>query len=196
MYRIRKGIDIDFSHHVRGHDGPCINVHGHTWRFDVLLGADTLDEDGFVVDFKVLKREVLAPCHRLLDHTLAVGEATWGDVNASLATLGEGLLASRQARHGRTDTTPQEPMSLGGARLEHPGGMRVAVFPFNPTSERLAHWLYDLARERLDDGRVRVLMARIYETQRPVESVAEYGPIHYASSHPSPVESSPPPRGL
>ena len=66
-YHIRKSIDIDFSHHVRGHRGPCINVHGHTWKFEVQLMAQTLDAEGFVVDFKKLKTSVLKPCHTLLD---------------------------------------------------------------------------------------------------------------------------------
>lgn len=176
MYRIRKGIDIDFSHHVRGHSGPCINVHGHTWRFQVQLGAQELDEDGFVIDFKVLKEQVLAPCHALLDHALALGETTYSQVQPDLAGLGEKLLSSRVTRHGTTETMPRPPMELGGARLEYPGGMKVAVFPFSPTSERLARWLYELANSRLSDDRVSVVLARVYETQRPVASVAEYAP--------------------
>ena len=68
------------------------------------------------------------------------------------------------------------PEPLAGARNEHPGGMKVAVFPFPPTSERLAAWLYELARSRLEDDRVRVRLTRVYETMHPVHSVAEYCP--------------------
>ncbi|MEC8023367.1 MAG: 6-carboxytetrahydropterin synthase [Myxococcota bacterium] len=176
MYRLIKGIDIDFSHHVRGHGGPCINIHGHTWRFEVMLAAQELDDDGFVLDFKVLKTRVLAPCHRLLDHAFAVGESTWAEARMGLEATGRALVDSRLPRHGTIDTQPRPPMDLHGARLEYPGDMKVAVFPFAPTSERLAKWLYDLSVAQLSDGRVSVLLARIYETQRPVESVAEYGP--------------------
>ena len=59
MYSIRKSIDVDFAHHVRGHDGPCINVHGHTWKLEVVIEAAELDESGFVIDFGKLKREGL-----------------------------------------------------------------------------------------------------------------------------------------
>ena len=69
MYRITKSQHIHFAHHVRGHRGACISLHGHTWRFDVEVGAATLDAEGFVIDFAVMKREVLQPCHRLLDST-------------------------------------------------------------------------------------------------------------------------------
>jgi hypothetical protein len=65
---------------------------------------------------------------------------------------------------------------LGGARNEHPGGIKLAVFPFSPTSERLARWLYDVADSTVADSRVRVAAARIYETLLPTEAVAEYVP--------------------
>ncbi|MEY3014132.1 MAG: hypothetical protein RIT45_2867 [Pseudomonadota bacterium] len=176
MYRIRKSIDIDFAHHIRGHAGMCIHVHGHTWKFEVELEAESLDEDGFVVDFGLLKREVLRPCHALLDHSLAMGEATYREGENALAQLGDGLLASREPRHGQRETSASDVTRLGGAENRYPGGMKVAVFPFSPTSERLAHWLAGVAADKLEDGRVRVACARIYETLHPVQSVAEYRP--------------------
>jgi 6-pyruvoyltetrahydropterin/6-carboxytetrahydropterin synthase len=171
MYRLLKSIDVSFAHHVRGHAGACINVHGHTWKLEVALEADTLDDTGFIVDFAVLRERVLQPCHRLLDHALAVGEATYRDVEPALVELGRGLLASRGEPGA---PTPGLEAPLAGARNLYPGGMKVAVFPFAPTSERLAHWLFDVAQHALADGRVRVHLARVYETLHPVESVAEY----------------------
>jgi 6-pyruvoyltetrahydropterin/6-carboxytetrahydropterin synthase len=46
----------------------------------------------------------------------------------------------------------------------------------NPTSERLAEWLYGLARASLQDERVRVAYARVYETLHPVHAIAEFHP--------------------
>lgn len=171
MFTIFRSVDLDFAHHVRGHAGACINVHGHTWKFEVALSAEQLDEQGFVVDFSCLQREVLAPCHALLDHSLAVGEATFAEIEAGLSIVGEGLLASRKSP---VETKPG--LSLGGAHNRFPGGMKVAVFPFAPTSERLARWLYGLAERVLADGRVAVAYSRVYETLHPVASVAEYRP--------------------
>ncbi len=172
MFRIRKSIDVDFAHHVRGHDGPCINVHGHTWKLEVVLEAAELDESGFVIDFGKLKREVLKPCHALLDHSLAVGTQTYDEVVAHLTGLGAGLIASRNLP-GAEEAPPDE-LELGGAQTRFPGGMKVAVFPFSPTSERLARWLYELADARLSDDRVSVAVGRVYETLHPVHAVAEY----------------------
>ena len=176
MYTIRRSIDLDFAHHVRGHLGPCINLHGHTWKFEVGLSAQTLDEQGFVSDFGQLSAQVLAPAEALLDHSLAVGEATYTEIRQSLVPLGEGLLSSRERVHGPLEAqpTPAPIEELPGVRLERPGGLKVVVFAFNPTSERIAEWLYQLAHSRLADERVSVEFARVFETLHPVESVAEY----------------------
>ena len=174
MYRIRKSIDIDFAHHVRGHLGPCINLHGHTWKFEVELGAHELDAQGFVIDFGVLKRSVLTPCHALLDHALAIGDQTFAEIESELAETGRKLLASRGP--AQCEETPRRELMLHGARAAYPGGTKLAVFPFSPTSERFARWLYELAKAELDDARVHVRVGRVYETLHPVEAVAEYGP--------------------
>jgi 6-pyruvoyl-tetrahydropterin synthase len=177
MYRITHGIFISFAHHIRGHSGPCISLHGHTWKFEVTLGATELDNEGFVVDFGKLREKVLNPCHTLLDHSLAMGEETWTKNSKHLTHLGEDLVGSRMETLGNLGT--QQSANVGtllGARNEFPGGIKVTVFPFNPTSERLAKWLFDLSREKAEDDRVRVAVARIYESLHPTESIAEYNP--------------------
>ncbi len=174
VYRIHRSIDISFAHHIRGHRGACINIHGHTWKFEVELEADELDNQGFVIDFSLLSQKVLKPCHQLLDHSLAIGEDTFNDVKADLHNVGQALIASREVVHKEHLPADTTPMSLGSARLEYAGGMKVAVFDFSPTSERLARWLYDLSHSELANDRVRIASARIYETLHPVESVASY----------------------
>ena len=175
MYRIYKSIDIDFAHHVRGHQGACINIHGHTWKFEVGLEASELDPQGFVVDFGKLKSDVLNPCHAFLDHSFAIGAATYEDLKGNLEPVGVALLSSRETPDPNHEKKCP-PLQLNGAEAHYPGGMKVAVFPFSPTSERIAKWLYELAVEKLEDGRVRVAFARIYETLHPVEAVAEFIP--------------------
>ena len=174
MYIIHRSVDISFSHHVRGHKGACINLHGHTWKFEVALQAEELDNEGFVIDFGKLKAQVLNRCHALLDHSLAIGEATYNDIAGSLEPLGVKLVASRKEIHDEPIPTDMTVVQLGGAENRYPGGMKVTVFPFTPTSERLAEWLYNTAARELEDQRVKVAYTRIYETLHPVESVAEY----------------------
>lgn len=175
MYQATCGIHVPFAHHVRGHRGPCISLHGHTWMLEVSFEAETLDPEGFVVDFDRIQDELLGPCFQLLDHSLAVGEATWRETQGLLAPLGEQLLASRDIVLGHRGAPPPcLAGELGGARNERPGGIKVTVFPFTPTSERLAEWLYGVAAGLFADGRVRVACARIYESLQPAPSFAEY----------------------
>ena len=117
---------------------------------------------------------MLSPCHALLDHALAIGRETFAEIEPELRETGRKLLLSRGPVHCE-EAAPSE-LHLHGAQSAFPGGMKVAVFPFSPTSERIARWLFELAQSRLDDQRVRVLMGRVYETLHPVEAVAEYAP--------------------
>ncbi len=177
MYSITGGIFIHFGHHVRGHEGPCISLHGHTWKFEVALAAERLDAQGFVIDFDVLHARVLERCHLLLDHSLAIGAPTWEETHKDLASLGEKLVGSRVAMLGNLGKLqPALDGELCGARNERPGGIKVAVFPFTPTSERLAQWLYDVSDKTVADERVRIAAARVYESLHPTELYAEYRP--------------------
>lgn len=178
MYTIWRSVDVSFAHHVRGHRGSCVNLHGHTWKLEVCAAAATLDAEGFVVDFRRLQGDVLAPAHALLDHALALGEESYAEVADELQAMGVKLVASRAKVHGAVVAGPEHPaLRLAGAEGRFPGGIKVAVFPFSPTSERLAEWLWRLANEKLADQRVSVPCVRVYETLHPVQSVAEFRPL-------------------
>jgi 6-pyruvoyl tetrahydropterin synthase/QueD family protein len=172
MYEVTKCIHIDFAHHVAGHQGACINIHGHTWAFEMTLAAQELDANGFVVDFKSLKNRVLQPAHDLLDHALALSETTVKKARAELEGLGKILVATRATP---CPLTKGVPAPLAGGWNEYPGGIKLALFHFTPTSERLAQWLYGVGCEAFaSDPRVMVISACIYETLHPVESKATF----------------------
>jgi 6-pyruvoyl-tetrahydropterin synthase len=177
MYRVTTAVHVHFSHHVRGHSGPCISLHGHTWRFELTLESSTLDAEGFVVDFDRVHEQVLEPCHRLLDHSLALGQASYSENEALLAAIGRNLVASRQETLGHLGEPPFHlEGELAGAKNVLPGGIKIALFPFIPTSERLAEWFFAVATARLGDPRLRVASARVFESLHPVDMFAEYVP--------------------
>lgn len=47
--------DIPFAHRQPKHRGHCALIHGHNWTFTVTFACESLDENGFVVDFGDLK---------------------------------------------------------------------------------------------------------------------------------------------
>lgn len=57
------------GHRIPGHDGgtgKCARLHGHTYRFNVTVNSALLDDNGFVLDFGVIKATLDEWDHRLL----------------------------------------------------------------------------------------------------------------------------------
>jgi 6-pyruvoyltetrahydropterin/6-carboxytetrahydropterin synthase len=57
MYKISKHFSFSASHvlHLLDKDHPCARMHGHNYLITVHLKSETLDEYGFVKDYKSLK---------------------------------------------------------------------------------------------------------------------------------------------
>lgn len=56
MYKISKQFAFSASHVLKGlpQDHPCSRLHGHNYTLTVYLQATTLDERGFVKDYREL----------------------------------------------------------------------------------------------------------------------------------------------
>ena len=46
------------AHALRGYNGKCENLHGHTFKTAVVIRSDELNDIGIVYDFTVLKRKL------------------------------------------------------------------------------------------------------------------------------------------
>ena len=59
------------AHHLPNYDGPCHDLHGHTWKA-VFVIEGPVRKDGMVCDFKVVKKllDGLLPDHQLLNDLL------------------------------------------------------------------------------------------------------------------------------
>lgn len=64
---VAKELTFDAAHHLPGYDGPCSNVHGHTYRLQVGVVGLVNPRSGMVVDFKDLF-EWMQEVTRWLDH--------------------------------------------------------------------------------------------------------------------------------
>lgn len=67
MYELSVRSDIASAHFIEGHEGKCKNLHGHTWKIEVTVINDRLNDLGMVADFAAIKKqlqEVLEP----IDH--------------------------------------------------------------------------------------------------------------------------------
>jgi 6-pyruvoyltetrahydropterin/6-carboxytetrahydropterin synthase len=67
MYELSVKASFSAAHRVVGHLGGCANLHGHNWEVEVLLRGTELDETGFLVDFKDVKK-ALREIMESMDH--------------------------------------------------------------------------------------------------------------------------------
>lgn len=72
MIKVVKEFTFDAAHFLPNYDGPCCNMHGHTYKLQVgVVGPDFQPlRVGFVIDFAELKSIVKEKVLDVLDHTL------------------------------------------------------------------------------------------------------------------------------
>lgn len=77
VIRLTKEFSFEAAHALDGYDGPCREIHGHSYRlFVTVRGVASVDERdpkcGMVVDFGVLKRIVGEQILSRMDHALVL----------------------------------------------------------------------------------------------------------------------------
>jgi len=58
VYELTIKGDFSSAHFLRGYQGKCRNLHGHTWKIELTLVSKKLDRLGMVVDFKIVKGQL------------------------------------------------------------------------------------------------------------------------------------------
>jgi 6-pyruvoyltetrahydropterin/6-carboxytetrahydropterin synthase len=76
MYKIRKMFKFEAAHALSSaYSEECLNVHGHSYKVEVIISSNILNKDGMVVDFKMLK-EIVNPLIGVFDHGIIVADGT------------------------------------------------------------------------------------------------------------------------
>mgnify|MGYP001225514116 CR=1 FL=1 len=58
MFELMVEDTFDAAHQLKGYEGPCERLHGHTFRVQVFLKGAKLNKIGLLEDFKVIKRHL------------------------------------------------------------------------------------------------------------------------------------------
>jgi 6-pyruvoyltetrahydropterin/6-carboxytetrahydropterin synthase len=79
--RITKMYDFEMAHVLKDYDGPCRNIHGHSYKlFVTITGTPITDPNspkkGMVMDFKDLKAIVKTNIVDRFDHALVISSET------------------------------------------------------------------------------------------------------------------------
>ncbi len=98
IIRLTKEFSFEAAHALDGYDGPCREIHGHSYRlFVTVKGAPLADaghpKQGMVMDFGLLKRIVSEEIIARFDHALVLQRtAATDDLRAALAQRFDNLV--------------------------------------------------------------------------------------------------------
>jgi 6-pyruvoyltetrahydropterin/6-carboxytetrahydropterin synthase len=135
--RVSKTVTFDAAHRITLHKGKCKNLHGHTYKMEVILEGGLVAEDGasdlgMVVDFgevnKILKEKIV----EVYDHSTMI----WKE---------DKLLY---------------PISK---KLAEEEGMNIQIMDFPSTAENMAVYFYYTIASALPKG-VSLYEVKIWET--------------------------------
>lgn len=117
MYEIMAEDTFASAHQLKGYEGPCENLHGHTWKVQVFMAGEALDRTGMLFDFKTAKtilKEILFEFdHKNLNEMEMfmysnptaenIARVIFGQFNDKIKEMGNNV----GSRHGGTDRTDQ-----------------------------------------------------------------------------------------
>lgn len=135
VIRLTKEFSFEAAHALGGYDGPCREIHGHSYRLFVTVkgspaAAQTDPKCGMVLDFGVLKRIVDEQIVSRLDHALVL----------------------------RADEANESLLRLLGERFDN-----VVTVDYQPTCENMLDDFARRLRARLPEG-VTLWSLRLHET--------------------------------
>lgn len=86
MYELIIAGCFSSAHYLREYAGECENLHGHTWRVEVAVAGDKVNNIGLVIDFKELKIK-LKEMMDYWDHVCLNDLPEFKDVNPSTENM-------------------------------------------------------------------------------------------------------------
>ncbi len=94
MIRVTKEFTFDMAHALFNYDGPCKNIHGHTYRLQVTVSGYANQDPqnakcGMLIDFGQLKKIVADHVIDKYDHALVLNEAVPASLRASCYAISE-----------------------------------------------------------------------------------------------------------
>jgi len=68
MYKVTKEFTFDMAHRLINYEGPCAELHGHTYTAVIEYATKELDSQGFVLDFSTIKNKIKGWVDQFWDH--------------------------------------------------------------------------------------------------------------------------------
>ena len=89
LIRITKEFKFEMAHALKGYDGPCQNIHGHSYELKVTISGNPIADEsnpklGMVMDFGDLKNIVRKTIIDVFDHALVLNNSYPENISAEL----------------------------------------------------------------------------------------------------------------
>lgn len=85
VVRITKEFNFEMAHALYQYDGPCKNIHGHSYQLSVTIKGRVIQEpsspkNGMVIDFSIIKNIIEDTIIKTFDHTLVLSSNSKKDI--------------------------------------------------------------------------------------------------------------------
>ncbi|HEX2968024.1 MAG TPA: 6-carboxytetrahydropterin synthase [Bacteroidales bacterium] len=92
VIRVTKEFHFEMAHVLLNYDGPCRNVHGHSYRLFVTISGIPVSDpsnpkNGMVIDFTDLKKIIKAEILTVFDHSIVVSHDFFKGRSESFTSL-------------------------------------------------------------------------------------------------------------
>ena len=93
MYTLTVETKFASAHQLREYKGKCENLHGHSWKVQVVVTAQSLNRIGLAMDFTDLKR-LTNEIVNSLDHVCLNDLPPFADINPSSENISRWIFES------------------------------------------------------------------------------------------------------
>jgi len=92
IIRITKEFTFEMAHALWNYDGPCKNIHGHSYKLYVTVRGNTIEDDtnkkmGMVIDFNELKKIVKKTIIDYFDHSVVINSKAGNPVISNVKKM-------------------------------------------------------------------------------------------------------------
>ncbi len=141
IIRVTREFSFEMAHVLKGYDGPCRNVHGHSYRLFVTVRGEPINDsrspkNGMVMDFTDLKEIVLKTIIERFDHSVVMSNDFAGEKKKMMAdAFGNAVIVGYQptCENLVTDFARMLKNSL-------PAGVRLHSLRLCETAKSYAEW--------------------------------------------------------
>lgn len=141
IIRVTKEFPFEMAHVLLNYDGPCKNVHGHSYRLFVTLSGSPSDnpdspKNGMVIDFSDLKSIIKKQIINVFDHSIVLSSKIDKEKSEMLSKMfGNTVLVDYQPTCENLVTD-----FAGRIASQLPSGVKLHSLKLYETANSFAEW--------------------------------------------------------